>query len=386
MTRDPQTPSSAAVPGGPLRGIKVVEFASLGPAPFAGMLLSDMGADVVTIDRPPGLKLGDTTNIVGRGRSGVLADLKDSGDRERILALLDHADILIEGYRPGVMERLGLGPEPIAARNPRLIYGRMTGWGQSGPNASLAGHDINYLALTGPLHAMGHADGPPVPPLNLVGDYGGGSLYLVMGLLAALLESRQSGRGQVVDAAITDGALSLMSHFVASRLRGTFEPRRGSNLLDGGAPYYSVYETADGEYVAVGAIEPKFFALLCERLELDPALRDAQHDRARWPCLRSELARIFHHHTRDHWAAVFQGSDACVTPVLALDEALDHPQQTNRQAVVDVDGVRHPAPAPRFSRTISAIRGPAPATATDSTEILARWSRITHLKTARTPE
>lgn len=374
MTRDPQAPSSAAVPGGPLRGLKVVEFAGLGPAPFAGMLLSDMGADVVTIDRPPGLKLGDATNIVGRGRSVVLADLKDSGDRERILALLDHADILIEGYRPGVMERLGLGPEPIAARNPRLIYGRMTGWGQSGPNASLAGHDINYLALTGPLHAMGHADGPPVPPLNLVGDYGGGSLYLVMGLLAALLESRQSGRGQVVDAAITDGALSLMSHFVASRLRGTFEPRRGSNLLDGGAPYYSVYETADGGYVAVGAIEPQFFALLCERLELDPAIRDAQHDRARWPCLRSELARIFHQHTRDHWTAVFQGSDACVTPVLALDEALAHPQQTTRQAVVDVDGVRHPAPAPRFSRTISAIQGPAPATATDSTEILARWS------------
>lgn len=361
------------IAGGPLKGVRVVEFAGLGPGPFACMLLSDMGAEVVTIDRP-GKVLGGGANIVGRGRSVVLADLKNDDDRERVLALLERADVLIEGYRPGVMERLGLGPDAVAARNPRLIYGRMTGWGQDGPNAHMAGHDINYIALAGPLHAIGQAGGPPVPPLNLIGDYGGGSLYLVMGILAALFESRQSGRGQVVDAAITDGAFSLMTHFVASLRRGTFGPQRGTTMLDGGAPYYGVYETADGGHMAVGAIEPQFFALLCEQVGLDPALRDAQNDQARWPQLRAELERIFRGRTRDEWTRVFEGSDACAAPVLSLEEAMAHPQQTARGAVVEVGGIRQPAPAPRFSRTASAVQGPAPKAATEMAELLARWS------------
>lgn len=363
----------AGQPGGPLKGVRVVEFAGLGPGPFACMLLSDMGAEVVTIDRP-GKVLGDATNIVGRGRSVVLADLKSLEDRKRVLTLLERADVLVEGYRPGVMERLGLGPDVVAAHNPRLVYGRMTGWGQHGPNAHMAGHDINYIALAGPLHAIGPAGGPPVPPLNLIGDYGGGSMYLVMGILAALFESRQSGRGQVVDAAITDGAFSLMTHFVASLQRGTFGRERGTSMLDGGAPYYGVYETADGEHMAVGAIEPQFFAMLCEKLKLDPALRDAQNDHSRWPRLRAELERIFRSRSREAWTQVFEGSDACVAPVLSLGEAMAHPQQTDRQAVVEVEGVRQPAPAPRFSRTITAVQGPAPTAATDITALLARWA------------
>jgi alpha-methylacyl-CoA racemase len=358
---------------GPLAGLKVVEFAGLGPGPFACMLLSDMGADVVTIDRP-GRKLGDRTDITGRGRSVVLADLKSPEARAEVLQLLAHADVLVEGFRPGVMERLGLGPDVLAARNPRLVYGRMTGWGQHGPLAQSAGHDINYIALTGALHAIGPAGGAPVPPLNLVGDYGGGSLYLVVGILAALHEARRSERGQVVDAAITDGVNSLMSLFATSALRGNFAEQRGHNALDGGAPYYGTYATADARHVCIGPIEPQFFADLCERLGVEPALRDAQNDRARWPALRAELERIFLTRTRDQWTALLEGSDACFAPVLALGEARDHPHQVARDAFIDVDGVAHPAPAPRFSRTPSKIQGAAPAEAQRVAEILSRWS------------
>lgn len=370
-----------AAPTGPLAGLRVVEFAGLGPGPFACMLLSDMGAEVVTVDRP-GKRLGDRSNLVGRGRTVVFADLKDADSRAEVLQLLDHADVLVEGFRPGVMERLGLGPEALAARNPGLVYGRMTGWGQSGPLAATAGHDIGYIALSGALHAIGPAGGPPVPPLNIVGDYGGGSLFLVTGLLAALHERQRSGRGQVVDAAITDGVLSLMTHFVASGLRGHFDDtQRGRNLLDGGAPYYAVYETADARHVAVGAIEPAFFELLCERIGVAPELRDAQNDRSRWPALRAEFARIFAQRDRAEWQALLEDSDACFAPVLALGEAVQHRHHAARNAFVDVEGVRQPAPAPRFSRTPSRVQGPAPAEATPIADVRVRWARDTRIAT-----
>jgi alpha-methylacyl-CoA racemase len=365
--------SLASSRSGPLAGLRVVEFSALGPGPFACMLLSDMGADVVTVDRP-GVKLGDRTNIVGRGRTVMLADLKNPASRDEVLELIERADALVEGFRPGVMERLGLGPDVVASRNPKLVYGRMTGWGQHGPLAQAAGHDINYIALTGALHAIGPEGGAPVPPLNLVGDYGGGSMYLVMGILAALLEVHSSGRGQVVDAAITDGTNSLMSLFWCLSQRGMFQDQRAGNLLDGGAPFYGVYETADGRHMSVGSIEPQFFADMCQRLNVNPGLRDAQYDKARWGALKAELTGLFRSKTRDEWASVFDGTDACVAPVLALKEVPLHPQNAHRQAFVELDGVRHPIPAPRFSRTPSAIQGAQPAQATPSDEIMARWS------------
>lgn len=363
------TPSS----NGPLTGLRVIEFAGIGPGPFACMMLSDMGADVVSIDRP-GKKLGDRNNITGRGRTVVLADLKNPTAREDVLRLLDHADVLIEGFRPGVMERLGLGPDVIAARNPRLVYGRMTGWGQHGPLSQAAGHDINYIAIAGALHAIGPAGGPPVPPLNLVGDYGGGSLYLIVGLLAALHEAHRSGQGQVVDAAMTDGVISLMSNFVTQGLRGTFKEQRGTNLLDGGAPWYGVYETADAQHICIGSIEPQFFAEICERLGVPAELQDVQPDRARWPALRATFERIFKGKTQAEWVALLEGTDVCFAPVLPLSAVAKHPHNVARQAFVDVEGVSHPAPAPRFSRTPSAIQGPMPSEATAATDVLARWA------------
>ena len=367
-------PTLSAPPSGPLSGLRVVEFAGIGPGPFACMLLSDMGADVVTVDRP-GKPLGDRSNIAGRGRTVTLVDLKDPASLQQAFGLLDHADVLVEGFRPGVMERLGLGPAAVLARNPRIVYGRMTGWGQHGPLAHTAGHDIDYIAITGALHAIGSAGGPPVPPLNLVGDYGGGSLYLVVGVLAALHEARRSGCGQVVDAAMSDGVVSLMTNFVAHGLRGNFHERRGSNLLDGGAPFYGVYETADAKHVAVGPIEPQFFAEICERLGIPESLRGGQHDRARWPELRAEFTRIFKTRGRDEWSALLESTDSCVAPVLALSEAQRHPHHVARRAFVEVDGIAQPAPAPRFSRTPSAIQGPAPTAATDPGVIIERWSR-----------
>jgi alpha-methylacyl-CoA racemase len=359
-------------PTGPLAGLRVIEFAGIGPGPFACMLLSDMGADVVTIDRP-GKKLGDRANITGRGRTVVLADLKDAATREEVLQLLSRADVLVEGFRPGVMERLGLGPDVVAARNPRLVYGRMTGWGQHGPLAQAAGHDLNYISITGALHAIGPAGGAPVPPLNLVGDYGGGSLYLIVGILAALHESRRSGKGQVVDAAMTDGVISLMTNFIGGALRGAFVEKRGSNMLDGGAPYYGVYETSDGQHVSIGPIEPQFFAETCERIGLPEALRGVQNDRSRWPEMRAEFERLFRAKTRAQWVALLEGTDVCFAPVLPLSEAAVHPHNVARQAFVPVDGVNHPAPAPRFSRTPSAIQGPAPSQSVAAATVLSRW-------------
>jgi len=358
---------------GPLAGLRVIEFAGIGPGPFACMLLSDMGADVVSIERP-GKKLGERHNLTGRGRTVVLADLKDAAAREEVFRLLDKADVLIEGYRPGVMERLGFGPDAVLARNPRLVYGRMTGWGQEGPLAHAAGHDLNYIAITGALDAIGPKDGPPVPPLNLVGDYGGGSLYLIVGVLAALREAGRSGRGQVVDAAMTDGAISLMTNFVSQQIRGTFNEKRGTNMLDGGAPYYGVYETADGLHVTLGAIEPQFFADFCERVGLPADLRAAQNDRAQWPGLRGELSRIFRSRTRSEWTALLEGTDVCFAPVLPLSQAQAHPHNVARRSFVEVNGISQPAPAPRFSVTPSAIQGPAPMEATPAAAVLNRWT------------
>lgn len=364
---------NAADASGPLAGLRVVEFAGLGPAPFACMLLSDMGADVVTIDRF-GKVLGDPTNIVGRGRSVVLADLKSGADRDAVMGLLDCADVLVEGFRPGVMERLGFGPCEVAARNPAIVYGRMTGWGQTGPLAKAAGHDLNYIALTGALHAIGTAGEPPVPPLNLVGDYAGGSLYLVCGILAALHERQSSGKGQTVDAAIVDGTLSMMSLFVSSALRGQFVEKRGSNLLDGGAPFYATYETLDGHHVSIGALEPPFFQQLCERLGVTGSMRNSQNDRAAWPEMKAEFGRIFLTKTRAEWVTILEGSDACFAPVLALSEAGAHPHLHARNAFVEVGGVRQPAPAPRFSRTPSKVQGAATSKASAMKDIALRWA------------
>ena len=363
------SPASAS---GPLKGLRVIEFAGIGPGPFACMLLSDMGADVVTVDRP-GKKLGEVHNLTGRGRTVVLEDLKDAAARERVFALIEKADVLIEGFRPGVMERLGFGPDAVLARNPRIVYGRMTGWGQSGPLALAAGHDLNYISISGALAAIGPKDGAPVPPLNLIGDYGGGSLYLLVGVLAALREASVSGRGQVVDAAMSDGAASLMTNFISQGLRGLFSEKRGSNVLDGGAPYYAVYETADGEYVSLGAIEPQFFADFCERAGVAPELRGAQNDRAKWPQLFDEFTRIFRSKTRAEWVRLLEGTDVCFAPVLPLSQAQAHPHNVARQTFVEVNGVNQPAPAPRFSRTPSKIQGPAPAQATGLNEVLSRW-------------
>lgn len=356
---------------GPLRGLRVLEFAGLGPAPFACMLLADMGADVVSVDRPQS-RLGDARNVMQRGRTAVQLDLKTPEGRDSARELVGHADVLVEGFRPGVMERLGLGPEESQQRNPGLVYARMTGWGQDGALARTAGHDINYIALAGALHAIGPRE-RPVPPLNLLGDYGGGSLYLVSGILAALFERGQSGRGQVVDAAIVDGVTSLMTQFVGMGLRGNYVEQRESNMLDGAAPWYTVYETADGRHVSVGAIEPQFFAELCERIGLAHEWVAAQHERARWPQLRTELASTFRTRTRDEWAALLQNTDSCVAPVLSLGEAARHAHNAQRGGFVAVGGVSQPAPAPRFSRTPGQAR-PVASQATPSAAVISRWT------------
>jgi alpha-methylacyl-CoA racemase len=330
---------------GPLAGVRVVELAGMGPGPHAAMMLADLGAEVVRVQRPGG------GGAQLRNRRIVVADLKDTGDLDQVRGLIDGADVLLEGFRPGVTERLGLGPDECCSRNPGLVYTRITGWGQTGPRAQQAGHDINYVGLTGLLHAMGTPDGPPPPPLNLVGDYGGGSMFAVVGVLAALVERQASGRGQVIDAAIVNGA-PVLGHVVWSmRADGRWSDARGANVFDGSAPFYRTYECADGNYVAVGALEPEFFAEMLRILELNPETIGPQRDRAGWPAMRDALADAFRRHPRDHWARVFSESDACVTPVLTVTEAMDDPQLNARNVFADVDGVRQPAPAPSFSRT-----------------------------------
>jgi len=358
---------------GPLQGVRVLELAGLGPAPFCAMLLSDLGADVVRIDRPQ--VRPPAFDLLARGRTLLSLDLKRPEDVEAALALAEQADVLIEGFRPGVMERLGLGPEVVLARQPRLVYARMTGWGQAGPLAQAAGHDLNYLALSGALHAMGRPDSPPPPPLNLAADFGGGALYLAMGICAALVERTRSGRGQVIDAAMTDGAASLATLFYGLRHAGIWQDARGANLLDGGAPFYDCYECGCGGFVAVGALEPQFYALLLSKLGLEdsPVFAGAQMDRSAWPARKALLAETFKARPRAEWCALLEGSDACFAPVLDWAEAPEHPHNQARGTFARVDGITQPGPAPRFSRTPGAIQGPPPQAADALETVLARW-------------
>jgi len=339
---------------GPLAGLRVLEFEAVGAAPFAGMLLADMGADVLLVDRvsAPQLVVESPrwSEVMLRGRRSVTLDLKTPGGVQAAMQLADKADVLIEGFRPGVMERLGLGPDVLLARNPKLVYGRMTGWGQTGPMAARAGHDIDYIALAGVLGAIGRADAAPVPPLNLVGDFGGGML-LAFGIACGVVETRRSGRGQVIDAAMIDSASLMTTMFAGMLAAGQWSDERGVNLLDSGAPWYDTYATRDGRYVAIGAIEARFYAVLIERLGLAGEDLPAQHERVRWPELRERFAAVFRSKTRDEWCAVFEGTDACFAPVLDFAEACAHPHNLARGRSVNVDGIEQPAPAPRFGRT-----------------------------------
>jgi alpha-methylacyl-CoA racemase len=352
---DESTSQASVRASGPLIGYRIVEFAGIGPGPFACMMLADMGAEVVTLDRVGAMK--NMKSIAGRGRKMVELDLKDASAVGQVLDLLASADALIEGFRPGVMERLGLGPDVVLARNPKLVYGRMTGWGQEGPLAQAAGHDINYISLTGALAAIGPPD-RPVPPLNLVGDFGGGALYLVVGVLAALLEASKSGKGQVVDAAMCDGAASLMSMFFDMTAIGRWSEGREKNFLDGGAHFYGVYECACGHFISIGSIEPQFYALLREHAGLSDPAFDAQMNREAWPMLREKLTQIFKSKTREEWCKIMEGTDICFAPVLTMAEAPNHPHMAARNIFIERHGVTQPAPAPRFSRTPSAIREP----------------------------
>ncbi len=351
--------------------MRVLEFAGIGPAPFCAMLLSDLGADVVRIDRADAPV--QTDPVTSRGRSALALDLKSPAGSALALAAIERADVLIEGFRPGVMERLGLGPEIALERNPRLVYGRMTGWGQSGPLAHAAGHDIAYIALTGALAALGPPDRPPVPPLNLVGDFGGGALYLAFGIAAALYERERSGRGQVIDAAIVDGTASLMAMFSGLIANGRLTLERERSPLGGAAPNYRCYACADGRYVAVGPLEPKFFAVLLERLALTAPHAALAGDSADWGPQADALAAVFATKPRDEWAALLEGTDACVAPVLALGEAPDHPHMRAREVYLERDGVVQPAPAPRFSRTPGTVQGPAPEPGQGGRTALRRW-------------
>ena len=361
---------------GPLAGIKILEFESIGPSPFAGMLLADMGADVVVIDRPQttdlGIKRERWYDTMMRGKRSVTLDLKNTTAKEVVYSLAEKADALIEGMRPGVMERLGLGPDEMLKINPKLVYGRMTGWGQSGPLAARAGHDINYIALTGILNAIGRKGEAPVPPLNLIGDFGGGGMLLGFGVACGLIEAARSGKGQVIDAAMVEGASLLAVMFAGFLGGGTWSDSRGSNILDTGAPWYNVYETKDGKYVSIGAIEERFYKDLLTRMQL--AEKDfPQHDRAKWPLHKAAFATAFKAKTRDEWVKVFEGSDACFAPVLSWSEAPRHPHNRARSAFVSVKRVEQPAPAPRFSRTAPEIQRGPPERGEGGAQALADW-------------
>ncbi|MCZ7525386.1 MAG: CoA transferase [Acidimicrobiia bacterium] len=361
---------------GPLRGIRVVELTGIGPGPLCGMLLADMGAEVLRVDRAEAVRADRATttrDLLARGRRSVAVDLKHPDGVETVLRLAEQADVLFEGYRPGVAERLGIGPEPCLGRNPRLVYGRMTGWGQDGPLSQAAGHDIDYIALAGALDPIGRRGQGPVPPLNLVGDFGGGGMLLAYGITCALVERSTSGRGQVVDAAMVDGAGILMTFFHALRAVGMWTDERGANLLDSGAPFYDAYETADGRYVAVGAIEPQFYAELLERVGLDPDELGPQMDRDRWPAAKERVAALFRTRTRDEWCELLEGTDACFAPVLGLGEVHEHPHHRARDAYLEVEGIVQPAPAPRFDRTPGAIHGPPPHPGDHTDTALADW-------------
>ena len=369
---------------GPLEGVRVVELAGIGPAPFCAMLLSDMGAEVIRVDRASNVGQDDSRvggppgeefrfNLLARGRRNIAVDLKNPAGGAATLRLIDRADALIEGFRPGVMERLGLGPDICLARNPKLVYGRMTGWGQDGPIAHVAGHDINYIALSGVLQTIGEAGGPPVPPLNLVGDFGGGALYLAMGVLAGIISARVSGKGQVVDCSMVEGSASLMTMMYAALASGAWREERGTNRTDGGAHYYHVYETRDGEHVAVGAIEPQFYALLLKHTGLAGEPLPPQTDRAQWRAMQQRLARIFKTKTRAEWTEIMQQTDICFAPVLRMSEALSHPHNRARGSFIEVDGIAQPSPAPRFLGTPSRVQRPPARIGEHTDQILRDW-------------
>ena len=359
---------------GPLRGVRVVEFAGIGPGPFASMLLSDMGADVVSIARP-GQGKRDVRDFVNRGRRVIELDLKNPDHIRQVLDLIGAADVLIEGFRPQVMERLGLGPDIVLKRNPRVVYGRMTGWGQEGPLSQAAGHDINYIAITGALDSFRAGNGETVSPLNLVGDYGGGALYLVVGVLAAVIEARASGKGQVVDAAMCDGVSSMLTMFHSMKAIGRWTDQPRTNLLDGGAHFYRTYECKDGGFMAIGALEPQFYAELRQLAGLTEDCYDAQMNRGEWPNMQDKMAALFKTKTRDEWASILEGSDACAAPVMGMFDAPKHPHLVARKTFVTADGHVQPAPAPRFSRTPSAIQGSPAVAPTQASDILAQWSQ-----------
>jgi alpha-methylacyl-CoA racemase len=364
---------------GALSGLKVIEVAAIGPVPFAGMIMADMGASITRIDRIPaaGDDYGGMAGVENRGRASIAVNLKNPAGIEIALALVRGADVLLEGFRPGVMEKLGLGPEVCQAINPRLVYGRMTGWGQTGPLARAAGHDINYIAITGALHAMGRADRPPSPPLNLVGDYAGGAMLLLVGILAALQSRHRDGLGQVVDAAMTDGTAMLMAPMYSMLAQGEWHDSRDSNFLDGGAHFYGAYECADGRFVSIGSIEPQFYRLLLEKTGVDESeFKDAM-DRAAWPKLRGRLAEVFKTRTRAQWCELMEGTDACFAPVLTLGEAPLHPHNQARQTFVEMNGAMHPAPAPRFSATPSSACADVPKIGQHTLEVLTGLGRST---------
>jgi alpha-methylacyl-CoA racemase len=356
---------------GPLSGLKIIEFAGIGPGPFCGMLLSDLGADVVRIDRK-GSGRASPADITSRGRRSVALDLKNPEAIETCLKLMESADGVIEGFRPGVMERLGLGPDVALKRNPKLVFGRMTGWGQFGPYAKAAGHDMNYIAITGALHAIG-TDEKPVPPLNLVGDFGGGALYLAFGLLAGVIHARATGQGQVIDCAMSDGAASLMAMFYGFKAAGAWKDERRSNLLDGGAHFYDTYQCSDGKWISIGSIEPQFYALLLEKTGItDPEFQN-QMDRSAWPSLKAKLAEVLKTKSQAEWCAIMDATDICFAPVLDLEEAPKHSHNVARETFVTLDGVVQPAPAPRFSATPGVIQGPPPKIGAHNDEALTEW-------------
>jgi alpha-methylacyl-CoA racemase len=359
---------------GPLAGLKVIEVAGIGPGPFCGMMLADMGADVVRVDRAQNVQGGDPASppadLLNRGRRSIGVDLKNPEGVELVLDLVAGADVLIEGFRPGVAERLGIGPADCHARNPKLVYGRMTGWGQDGPWGPMAGHDINYIALAGALDPIGRAGEPPLPPINLIGDFGGGGMLLAFGVLAGVFEAQRSGQGQVIDAAMVDGAAALMAMTHGFRAMGMWNDERGTNMLDTGAHFYEVYETSDGGYMSVGSIEPQFYDALLKGLDLEKADLPWQHDRSQWPALKARFAAIFKSKTRDEWTAIFDGTDACVAPVLSIPEAITHPHNVERGTFVEVAGIAQPGPAPRFDRTVPEIQGPPPHAGQHTDDVL----------------
>jgi alpha-methylacyl-CoA racemase len=362
---------------GPLKGVKVLEVAGIGPGPFAAMMLADMGAEVLRIDRAGSVRGGDPArpplDPLARGRRSVGIDLKQPDGVELLLELVEGADGLLEGFRPGVAERLGFGPEVCLARNPTLVYGRMTGWGQDGPYAHTAGHDINYIALAGALAHLGRAGEPPTPPINLVGDFGGGGMLMAFGMVCGLLETSRSGQGQVIDAAMVDGAALLMTMMHGFAAMGMWNDERGTNLLDTGAHMYDVFETSDGKWVSIGSLEPQFYAELLDKLPVDPAEFANQHDRSAWPVMKEKLAAVFRTRTRDEWCEVFEGSDVCFAPVLTMREAQDHPHNRQRNTFVEVAGLPQPAPAPRFSRTPAGLPTAPPHAGQHTDAALADW-------------